>query len=54
MKKKVLQSKTDEAVKETQAALQLIYDSLNHGQQKKLIKDEAVKALFDRYNIIYE
>lgn len=39
---------------ETRAALQLVYDSLNNGQQKKLLKEEAVKELFDRYGVAYE
>ena len=38
---------------ETRAALQTVYDSLNQGQQKKLLKDEGVKALFDRYGVQY-
>lgn len=38
---------------ETQAALQIVYDSLNQGQQKKLVRNEAVKALFDRYGVVY-
>ena len=38
---------------ETQEALQLVYDTLNQGQQKKLLKDEKVKALFDRYGVVY-
>lgn len=46
-----------EAVKaakiETRDALQTVYDSLNHGQQQKLVKDEAVKALFDLYGVNY-
>ena len=39
---------------ETRIALQTVYDSLNQGQQKKLIKDEKVKALFDRYGVTYD
>ena len=39
---------------ETRAALQLVYDSLNNGQQKKILKEEAVKELFDRYGVAYE
>ena len=50
-------AKLDEAVQacktETKNALQTVYDSLNQGQQKKIIKDEAVKALFDRYGVEY-
>ena len=39
---------------ETKAALQTVYDALNHGQQQKLLKDENVKALFDHYGVAYE
>lgn len=39
---------------ETQTALQTVYDALNQGQQQKIVKDEAVKALFDRYGVQYE
>lgn len=38
----------------TQEALQTVYDSLNHGQQKQIIKNEKVKALFDLYGVEYE
>lgn len=38
---------------EIKTALQTMYDALNHGQQKKIIKDEKVKALFDRYGVQY-
>jgi hypothetical protein len=48
------QDKADVVVSETQAALQTVYDALNHGQQQKLIKDEKVKALFDRYGVDYD
>lgn len=36
---------------ETKEALQLVYDSLNSGQQNKILKNEAVKALFERYEV---
>ena len=39
---------------ETRVALQTVYDALNHGQQKKIVKDDAVRALFDRYGVKYE
>jgi hypothetical protein len=39
---------------DTKNALQIVYDALNQGQQKKIIKDEAVKALFNRYGVEYE
>lgn len=37
---------------ETKEALQTVYDALNQGQQKKILKDEAVKALFDKYGVV--
>ena len=36
---------------ETRQALQTVYDALNSGQQKKILKDEKVKALFDLYGV---
>lgn len=39
---------------QTKEALQTVYDALNQGQQKKLLKDDKVKALFDLYGVIYE
>lgn len=38
---------------ETRAALQTMYDALNAGQKKKIVKDEAVKTLFNRYGVEY-
>ena len=38
---------------ETKNALQTMYDALNKGQQKKIVKNEKVKALFDRYGVEY-
>lgn len=37
---------------DTTEALQLVYDSLNKGQQQKLMKNETVKTLFDRYGVV--
>jgi hypothetical protein len=31
-----------------------VYDALNQGQQKKILKDEKVKSLFDLYGVTYE
>lgn len=39
---------------EIKEALETIYSELNNGQQKKLLKSDKVKALFDRYKIEYE
>lgn len=37
---------------EMKAALQTVYDALNNGQQKKLLKNEAVAELFTRYGVL--
>ena len=51
MTKMELKTKTDAVINETRAALQTVYDALNQGQQKKILKDEAVAALFERYGV---
>lgn len=53
MTKTELNTAVADAKAETKAALQTVYDALNQGQQKKLLKDEAVKALFDLYGVEY-
>ena len=30
-----------------------MYDALNQGQQKQIVKNAEVKALFDRYGVNY-
>ena len=54
MKKQTLVTAVEEAKGETRNALQTVYDSLNKGQQKQIVKDEAVKALLDRYGVKYQ
>ena len=46
--------KAEAVYTETKQALQTVYDALNQGQQKKILKNEEVKALFDKYGIITE
>lgn len=53
MTKEELDIKTDKVINETKVALQTVYDTLNQGQQKQIIKNENVKELFDRYNVLY-
>ena len=36
---------------EIKTALQTMYNALNQGQQKKILKNEKVKALFERYGV---
>lgn len=49
-----LMAAVEAAKQDTKNALQTIYDALNQGQQKQLIKNENVKILFDRYGVNYE
>ena len=53
MTKADLTSAVEAAKVETRNALQTVYDALNQGQQKKIVKDEAVKKLFDLYGVEY-
>lgn len=53
MKKATLDKNVATVKAGTKAALQIVYDSLNQGQQKKILKDEQVKALFDLYGVEY-
>lgn len=39
---------------EMKEALETIYNALNPGQRKQLMKDEKVKAIFDRYGAAHE
>lgn len=53
MKKFELSKAVTEAKNETKTALQTVYDALNQGQKKKIVKNENVKALFDLYGVEY-
>lgn len=52
--RKKLRENVDKTKSDTKSALQLIWDNLNQGQQKKLIKNEEVHALLLRYGVIEE
>ncbi len=54
MTRYTLTKAVNEAKAETKSALQTVYDALNSGQKKKIVKDEKVKELFDRYGVAYE
>lgn len=54
MRKQELTAAVETAKTETRDALQTMYDALNQGQRKKIVKDEKVKALFDLYGVTYE
>ena len=51
MTKSELASAIHKVKTETRDALQTIYDELNQGQQKKVLRNETVAALFERYGV---
>ena len=53
MTKDALTAAVEAAKAETKSALQTVYDALNQGQQKKVVKNAEVKELFDRYGVNY-
>ena len=50
--KKQLQENVNKTKSETKSALQLIFNSLNRGQQKKLLKNDEVYQLLKRYGVL--
>lgn len=40
--------------REVKDALQTVYNALNQGQRKKLLKSEVIKAMFERYGVVTE
>lgn len=36
---------------EVKAALQMIYNDLNQGQRKKLLRNPTIRVLFERYGV---
>ena len=36
---------------EIKVALQAVYSGLNQGQQKKLLRNPAIRAMFERYGV---
>ena len=53
MTKAEFEKRVNDAQNETHDALADVWSNLNKGQQKKIVKDEAVKALFDLYGVDY-
>lgn len=52
MTKTELNEKTEHRFNETHDALKTVYDELNQGQRQKLLKDEKIKELLERYGVI--
>lgn len=51
MTKTKLTDCTDKAREETRAALQAVFDALNKGQKQKLLKDETILALMQKFSV---
>ena len=52
--KEHLKSVVDSAKTKTREALQELFNEINKGQQKQIVKRENIKALFDLYGVEYE
>ena len=53
MIKNVLDERVAEVKNDTKTALQTLFDNINKGQQKQLVKIPEIKELFDRYGVEY-
>ena len=51
--KEKLRQNAAKAKSETKNALQIVFDSLNQGQQKKILKNAEVKKIIDLYGVEY-
>jgi hypothetical protein len=51
MNKDTLNKVVEACKNETKEALQTVFAELNNGQQKKLLKNKKIKALFERYGV---
>lgn len=54
MTRKELNEKLQAVKEDSREALQTVFDELNGGQQKKIVKNELVRVLLDRYGVVYE
>lgn len=54
MTKNKLKNLTDKSFNEMHDTLQMIYDGLNQGQRKKLLKNEVIKKKFERFEVEME
>ena len=53
MKRNELKTKTTAVKNNMTSALQIVWSATNKGQRKKLLKDERIIEIFNRYNIDY-
>ena len=51
MSKKTYTERASEHVAEMRNALQTFFDELNHGQQKKILRNERVATILEMYGV---
>ena len=51
MNKHALKKKTDTAADSIKSVMLTMYNALNSGQKKKILKNEAVAELFQKYGV---
>ena len=54
LKKTKLDASVQEAKNTTKESLQLLWDNVNKGQKKQILKNPEVKEMFDRFGVEYE
>ena len=52
--KQQLASALVKAKDETRESLQLLWNNVNKGQKKQILKNEEVVEMFDRFGVVYE
>lgn len=52
--KQQLASALVKAKDETRESLQLLWDNVNKGQKKQILKNPEVVEMFDRFGVVYE
>lgn len=53
MNKQLLKERVEQAKTDTGSALQTLFNNVNKGQRKQLVKRQETKELFDRYGVDY-
>ena len=52
--KQKLSSGLSKAKDETRESLQLLWNNVNKGQKKQILKNPEVVEMFDRFGVVYE
>ena len=53
MKRQELDNAVNAKMTEIRDILKTVYDALNQGQQKKILNNDNIRALFDLYGVEY-